>query len=83
MTSHCPVVLRRWHWVTSFPSAESDGSSTPLPGVAPVAMQEGGYAARVVAIGCGGYWVWPFRDRTGPSPRSGAPKRSRTSRGST
>jgi NADH dehydrogenase len=40
---------------------QSDGSSTVLPGVAPVAMQEGRYAARVVRNRLRGRPCRPFR----------------------
>jgi NADH dehydrogenase len=40
---------------------QSDGSSTVLPGVAPVAMQEGRYAARVVRNRLRGRARRPFR----------------------
>ena len=40
---------------------QSDGSSTALPGVAPVAMQEGRYAARVVRDRLRGRPCRPFR----------------------
>jgi NADH dehydrogenase len=40
---------------------QSDGSSTVLPGVAPVAMQEGRYAARVVRDRLRGRSRRPFR----------------------
>ncbi|MFL5859343.1 MAG: NAD(P)/FAD-dependent oxidoreductase [Solirubrobacteraceae bacterium] len=42
---------------------QSDGSSTVLPGVAPVAMQEGRYAARVVRDRLRGQARRPFRYR--------------------
>ena len=63
---------------------QSDGSSTVLPGVAPVAMQEGRHAARIVRDRLRGRPRRPFRYPTRATwPRSGAPARSRISGGST
>src|SRR3954466_16097738 len=42
---------------------DADGSSVVLPGVAPVAMQQGRYAARVVRARLRGHQIPPFRYR--------------------
>ena len=51
-----------------------DGTIAPLPGVAPVAMQQGRYAARLIARRLEGRSTPPFHTSTrATSPRSAAP----------
>ena len=40
-----------------------DGTPVVLPGVAPVAMQQGRYAAKLVRAGCAGARIGPFHYR--------------------